>query len=200
MGKAPAISPAQFKERRISTGLFFCDICGYPYPIDQMRIQIGTDGISGSSRVGVNCCYEPNGSSIDRDLLAAFAAEEAARLTEKELRPPEWNGEAYAGTPRISENPSFVVSVDPDPVVLTPGSDAVTVVLTGIGFKTGDAIAYGADGIVDADPPSLDSVTQYTLRVRCNPPFSFLPETDDGFYSFTFNGTKWPSLFDVRNI
>lgn len=202
MGKAPATPPEQFKEHRIDIGMFFCDICGYPYPIDQMRIQTGTDGISQSSRVGVNCCFEPTGSSIDRDLLAAFAAEEAARLTAKEVRPPEWNGETYAGTSRIPytfgadgsviTQPSFVVSVTPDPIVLARGGSAVSVILEGNGFVSGDVISYGSTGITDAAVPTLDSSEQRTLSVQASVLMS------SGIYSFTFNGTVWPNLFDVR--
>lgn len=204
MGKQPAIPPSEFKEHRIEVGLFFCDICGFPYPIDQKRPQVGTDGLSSSQFVGLNCCYEPNGSSIDRDLLVAFAASEAARYTEKELRPPEHDGDMYAGTPRIPSNPSFVVSIDPNPVVLIVGSTTPrTVVLTGNGFTASDVISYGAEGILDADAPSLDSSTQRTLSIYCSPDFGPgpvpIPDTEQGIYSFTFNGTVWPSLFDVRS-
>lgn len=189
MGKPAAQSPDRFKAHRFEVGSFICDICGNPYPIDHMRIQVGTDG---SRNVGAFCCYEPGGSSIDRDLRQAAAAAQAARLTAKELMPPSHGGEVYFGTPTVPETFSYVVSVSPMPIVLTRAGASVAIALTGIGFVVGDAIAYGSTGITDASAPVLVSDVSRTLSVHASGAMS------SGLYSFTFNGTKWPQLFEVR--
>lgn len=192
MGKAAAQSPSRYLPQRIAEGHFICDICGNPWPISHMMIQPGTDDLSGSRNVGKLCCWEPKGSSIDRDLLAAFAATEAGRLTAKELTPPSKYGEAYFGTPTVPESFSFVSNVDPNPINLTRGGAAVSVALTGIGFVSGDTIAYGSAGITDATPPVLVSETSRTLSVQASALMAV------GRYSFTFNGTVWPEVFSVR--
>lgn len=189
MGKAAAQSSDLFEAHRFEVGSFICDICGYPYPIDHMMIQPGDQG---SRNVGRFCCWEPNGSSIDRDLRAAYAEGRAAILTAKELMPPSFHGETYYGTPTEPETFSFVVEVSPSPIVLTRGGAAVAVGLTGIGFVSGDSIIYGSTGITDATPPVLVSDTSYTLSVRASGAMAA------GRYSFTFNGTSWPQLFDVH--
>lgn len=192
MGKAAAQSPDRFKAHRFAVGSFICDICGNPFPIDHLVPQNGTDGISSSSRVGRFCCWEPSGTTIERDLREAYAAAQAARLTAKESLPPSHNGETYYGTPTVPESFSFVVNVIPDPIVLTRGGVAVAVSLVGNNFATTDTISYGSTGITDASAPVLVSDVSRTLSVQASALMGA------GRYSFTFNGTKWPQLFDVR--
>ena len=194
MGKPPAISPDVFLDQRIVEGKFNCDICGNPYPISHLRIQIGTNGLSGSSRVGAFCCYEPPpGSSIDRDLHAAWAKTMVAKLSAKEMLPPMHNGEPYYGAVTIPETFSFVTSVNPpQPVILSRGGPPVAVALTGNNFDSSDVISYGSTGITDASPPVLVSATSRTLSVQASGGMSA------GRYSFTFNGTKWTQLFQAN--
>lgn len=190
--KAAAIPQHLFDAQRFAHGSFNCDLCGAEYPIAHLRAQPGNDGSGSWSFVGRFCCYEPGGSSIDRDLHLAYAKAQASRLTADEAQPPSFDGQTATGPDTIAFYPSSVDNVDPSPIVLTRGGVAVSVSLTGNGFTSSDTIAYGSGGLTDATPPVLVSDTSRTLSVQAS------GIMNAGRYSFTFNGTKWPQLFDVR--
>jgi len=195
MGKAAAIPQHVFDDERLrggSLGSFNCDICGAEYPVRHQEFQPGGDELSSSAFVGRFCCHEPEGSSIDRDLKRAAAATMVAALSAVEQQPPSHDGQVATGYDSVPFYPSFVVSVDPFPVVLIRGGVAVPVSLTGNGFDAGDTIVYGSGGITDATPPVLVSDILRTLSVQAS------GGMNAGRYSFTFNGTVWPRLFDVR--
>lgn len=177
-------SPDLYKERRFRVGKFSCDICGGEFPIDQMRIQSGL-------HVGAMCCYEENGGSVERDIRRAQASILASELSAKELTPPMHDGDPYYGVEEVPAQ-SFVTTITPNPISLARGGPSVAVSLTGNNFAATDTITYGNAGITDASAPVLASALLRTLSVQASGAMPI------GKYSFTFNGTPWPSVFDVR--
>lgn len=191
-----AVSPDLYEEQRYREGEFICDVCGDPWPRSHRRRQLGAEG---GLYVGIKCCFEPEGTAVDLDLKRAFAAKMAARIaareTQHDLRGDD--GVIYpglnplAGSPTIDYN-GFVITITPRPVVLNRGGGAVAVTLTGNGFASDDTIVYGAAGITNSTAPVLNSSTQWTLSVQASGGMAV------GYYTFTFNGTKWQAVFDVR--
>lgn len=177
-------SPDLYKEHRFHVGKFACDLCGGEFPIDQMRVQ-------GGLHVGAMCCWEPMGGSVERDLRRAAASALAAELSAKEQSPPMHDGDPYYGVEEVTAQ-SFVATITPNPVPLVRGGSAVAVSLAGNNFAASDSIVYGNAGITDASPPVLASDLLRTLSVHAS---GAMPA---GRYPFTFNGTPWQYVFDVR--
>ena len=164
--------------------MFACQICGNEFPMKHKRIQSGL-------RVGVKCCWEPNGGTIERDLRRAAAQRLAAALAAKDAVPPSRDGDYVYGIAPVADL-TGLVSMDPFPVVLTRGGVAVAVALTGVGFVAGDTLVYGSGDITDATSPVLVSSISRTLSVEA------ALAMNAGRYSLTFNDTKWNYVFDVR--
>jgi hypothetical protein len=177
-------SPDLYRDTRFRVGKFACDLCGGEFPITHMMLQSGL-------HVGAMCCWEWNGGSVDRDLTRAMASIRAAELSAKELTPPMKDGDPYYGVEEVPAQ-SFVATISPNPVTLTRGGAPVAVTLVGNNFAATDTIAYGATGITNASAPVLASDLLRTLSVQAS------ALTTISTYSFTFNGTVWPNVFDVR--
>ncbi len=177
-------SPDLYKEERLRVGKFACEICGGEFPITHMRLQSGL-------HVGVKCCWEPNGGTVERDLRRAQASVIASELSAKELTPQMHDGDPFYGTEEIPPQ-SFVATITPNPVTLIRGGAPVAVTLVGNNFAATDTITYGSAGITDASAPVLVSDLLRTISVQAA---SLMTAAS---YSFTFNGTLWPSVFNVR--
>lgn len=180
-----SISPDVYREQRYNEGKFNCDICGMPWPMShQLKM-------TGGLRVGRECCYEPDGDEVDRDLRRAYAARQAARITMTRAHPPVApDGVPYNG-PLDLVDEGWITTITPNPIVLSRGGAAVAVTLDGVSVVASDTIAYGDAGITDAAPPSLVDNT-WTLSVQASVGVAV------GKYTFTYNGTVWQAVFDVR--
>lgn len=177
-------SPDLYKEQRLRVGKFACELCGGEFPITHMRMQSGL-------HVGAMCCWEPNGGSVERDINRAMASIRAAELSAKELTPPMHDGDPFYGAEEVPAQ-SFVATTSPNPITLVRGGAPVAVTLTGNNFATTDSIVYGSAGITDATPPVLVSDLLRTLSVQASALMTIAR------YSFTFNGTLWQNVFNVR--
>lgn len=178
-------SPDLYKEQRWNEGKFSCEICGGEFPTSHRRLQSGL-------RVGVMCCYEPEGGELERDQRRAAASRIGAALSAKEAKQTYFMGEMFYGVEEVTPFPSFLRSSTPYPVVLTRGGTPVLVVLDGENFSLTDVFAYGAAGITDSVPPVNVSLNEWDLNVQASNAMSA------GLYPFTFNGTTWTEFFDVR--
>lgn len=179
-----------YKAQRFEEGMFACEICGQQMPTTHRRKQLDRD--SGLLNVGLFCCYEPEGGSGDRDLRRVAGDRMAAVLAAKEARQTEFMGEFFYGVQEVPDQ-SFVTTITPNPIVLIRGGAAVPVILGGNNFASSDTILYGgAGGITDAAPPNLVSSTQWDLNVQASIGMQV------GLFSFTFNGTVWPSVFQIN--
>lgn len=185
-------SPDLYKDQRYREGMFACDLCGGEFPTSHRRYQVHDDGNGNTvTYVGAMCCWEPDGGTLQRDLRRQYAGKIAAVLAAKEALPPMRDGIPYYGVDELPAQ-SYVVTIDPSPIVLSRGGAAVPVTLTGVGFTTTDTLTYGSGGITDATSPVLVSDTSRTLSIHASGLMAA------GAYSFTFNSTVWPAVFSVR--
>jgi hypothetical protein len=190
---ASSVSPDLYTAERYRVGKFYCDLCGNPWPLSHRREQISDQGTGGAALyVGVICCYEPDGGTLDRDLRRAQAASIAAQLSAKELQPPFGQDDVYY--PGISSivPQAWITSFAPSPLILTRGGAAQSLVLTGVGFTGADVFKYGSSGITDAVPPSLVGSTQWTLSVQASGGMAV------GNYAMTYNLDIFQAVFNVR--
>lgn len=190
---ASSISSNLYREERLRTNKFTCDICGAWWPIGHRRRQLSSGNPSGAALyVGVMCCYEPGGGELDRDLRRAWATGEAARLSAKELMPPFGEDNVYYPGGALIPSLSWITSFSISPLVLTRGGAARSLVLTGVGFSASDTFVYSSTGLTDAAPPALLGSTQWTLSVQASVGMA------TGRYRMTFNKDVWQSVFEVR--
>lgn len=187
-------SPNAYREQRYREGKFICDICLMLWPMSHQR------KMRGGLRVGVLCCFEPDGDSTALDLKRAYVSKIAARIAAGHAQPPKApDGVPYAGITELAAVEGITqirwgsgfTSVPP--VILSRGGSAVAVRLTGFGFdEDDDEIEYGAAGITDSTSPVFDSATQISLSVQASGGMSA------GEYTLTFNDTVWQAVFSVR--
>lgn len=189
MGFEPT-SSEEFTEERLA-GLvdFRCEVCQTRYPMTQHVLQ------DGHSVCKVNCAYKEAPS--ERAQLHADAKEEAVALTAATI-------EAAAVLRGEAPNSSLMRGVSactglasasetyPEPIRVTAGGAAVDIELTGIEFSSSSdeltashaEITYGAATI-------SDDQTTWTTTVSAS---GGVPA---GYYTFLFNGTRYPRAFRV---
>jgi hypothetical protein len=183
-----SVSPDLYREERYRFGKFTCDICGNVWPMTHQRTE------RGGARVGVVCCYEPDGDEFTRDIRRAAANSFAARKSVKELQPPKApDGSVYAGAPEFIDGlESSIISYSPSPIVLVRGGAAVAVTVVGVNFTAADTFTYGAAGITDSSPPVLVSTEEWDLSVVAS------GAMQAGNYRLTFGNQIWQAVFNVR--